>query len=79
MIDFKNESDLVFKDISTEASRTYRFPDGDFVILNKPLELHVSKSGSHRVFTADGNSHYIPPGWIHLHWTAKDGAANFVC
>jgi len=79
MTDFKNESDLVFKDISTEANRTYRFPAGDFVILDNPLKLHVSKSGGHRVFTADGISHYISPGWIHLHWTAKVGAAHFVC
>ena len=78
-MEFKNKSGLVFKDISTEESRTYRFPGGDFVILEKPMKLHVSKSGGHRVFTADGNSHYIQSGWIHIEWTAKDGEAHFVC
>lgn len=73
-----NNTDLVFIDISSEVSRTYRFPNGEYVTLDNPLKLHVSKSGGHRVFTADGNAHYIPSGWIHLCWKAKNGEPHFV-
>ena len=75
---FRNESDNEFVDISSEASRTYNFGQKGFVKVNKPLKLSVSASGGHRIFTADGNSHYIPSGWIQLSWIAKDGEPHFV-
>jgi hypothetical protein len=77
MTEFKNESGLEFTDISSEARRLYVFPGGDRVHLREPLYLHVSDNG-HRVFTANGESHYIPFGWIHLSWRAKDGQPHFV-
>ena len=73
-----NNTDLEFIDISNEKERVYRFPGGEFVMLENPLKLHVSKSGGHRIMTADGNSHYIPTGWVHLKCVAKKGEANFV-
>lgn len=77
-MEFINESGLDFSDISSENSRTYEFPDGSKVTVDNPLKLHASKSGSARIFDAQGVSHYIPAGFIHLSWTVKDGAPNFV-
>ena len=73
----KNESTHKFVDISTEQFREYVFANG-CVMIDEPTHLSVSKSGGHRLLDADGVSHYIPAGWIHLRWRAKSGAANFV-
>jgi len=75
---FINESGLEFTDVSSEQYRTYTFPSKESVTIKYPTHLHVSSSGGHRVFDADGNSHYIPSGWIHLQWRAREGKANFV-
>ena len=75
---FRNESDQEFTDISSEASRTYNFGQKGFVKIANPLFLNVSASGGHRIFSADGQSHYIPSGWIHLSWTVHEGQPNFV-
>lgn len=75
---FINHSDNEFADISSEASRTYNFGQKGFVKITNPLKLSVSPSGGHRIFSADGQSHYIPQGWIHLSWTVKTGQPNFV-
>ncbi len=69
--------DLIFSDLNDEKYRVYEWPDGSIIKLSEPLKLNVSKSGGHRVFTADGISHYIPSGWIHLHWVVKSGQDHF--
>jgi hypothetical protein len=76
--DFKNASNLEFCDISSETSRTYEFANGGSVTIKNPLLLHAGKSGSARIFDAQGVSHYIPAGFCHLHWTVRDGKPNFV-
>lgn len=63
-------SELKFQDISTEDFREYEFPDMTIRIEN-PQKLNVSKSGGHRVIDGEGESHYIPNGWRHLHWKAE--------
>lgn len=78
MPEFLNNSEHEFSDISSEQSRTYVFPDQSIVVINRPLKLSVSKSGGHRIFDAYGLSHYIPSGWNHLYWEAKEGRPNFV-
>lgn len=75
---FLNESGLSFTDISSEATRTYNFGAKGFVKIANPMYLHVSDSGGHRIYSADGQSHYVPNGWIHLSWTVKPGQPNFV-
>ena len=75
---FINESDLPFIDIASERWREYRFAGGDVIRIEQPLKLNVSESRGHRIFDAEGRSHYIPWGWIQLSWEAKDGAPNFV-
>ena len=65
-----------WKDISSEKYREYRFSCGNLVRIDHPRFLLVSNSGGHRVF--DGEySHYIPAGWIHLHWKAKNDHPHF--
>lgn len=76
--EFNNATDLEFTDISSEQWREYQFLDGQAIRIDAPLKLNVSDSGGHRIFDAEGVSHYIPAGWIHLKWTVKDGAPNFV-
>ncbi|WP_430912166.1 hypothetical protein [Methylobacterium sp. sgz302541] len=75
---FRNESGLDFVDISSEAWREYRFLGGDTIRIERPLRLNVSESKGHRIFDAEGQSHYIPWGWIHLVWSAQDGEPHFV-
>ena len=75
---FGNATDLEFEDISSERYREYRFLGGDVVRIEAPLKLNVSESGGHRIFDGEGVSHYIPAGWIHLSWVAKNGEPNFV-
>jgi hypothetical protein len=56
-----------WKDISSEEYRTYDFSDGGSITIKKPLRIKVSENG-HRILDADGVSHYVPKGWIHLYW-----------
>jgi len=74
---FRNDTKFNFIDISSELWRQYERKDS-FVIIHKPLALHTSKSGGHRIFDASGTSHYIPSGWIHLSWEVKKDMPHFV-
>ncbi len=77
VVEFRNESGLDFRDISSEQWREYTFGEGQTVRIDKPLQLYVSDNG-HRILDAEGVSHYVPLGWIHLKWQAKDGKPHFV-
>jgi len=55
-----------------EKKRIYHFSKGDKVILRNVTELVVRPSGTHRLKTADGKSHVIPTGWIHIELVIKD-------
>ena len=74
---FINESGLEFVDISSETYREYVFGDKASVRVEEPLFLHVSESG-HRILDSVGVSHYVPSGWVHLRWKAKEGSPHFV-
>lgn len=65
------------KDISTELRRTYTWANGATVTIEKPVSLITSDNG-HRIADSDNNGHYVPLGWIHLHWINKPGAAAIV-
>lgn len=75
-MEFINNSNLEFKDLSDELFREYIFPTGT-VRIDNPLKLNVSSSGGHRVFDAEGFSNYIPAGWLRLRWKVKEGRTNF--
>lgn len=74
----KNESGLVFTDISSERYRKYFWSNGYEKHVSNPTHLHVSESGGHRILDGSGTSHYIKPGWAHLEWEVHEGQANFV-
>ena len=61
-------TDMDFCPIYDEQDRTYTFPGGDKITIYTPLCMFVSASGGHRVVDSQGDSHYIPSGWIHLTW-----------
>jgi hypothetical protein len=80
MIELRNESKNNFVDISSEEYRVYTFAyEGNLseVKISEPLYLAVSNSG-HRILDNSGISHYIPKGWFHLSWKAKEGEPHFV-
>jgi hypothetical protein len=77
LIELINATDYVFTDISSEAFRTYVFEEGETVYIDQPVWLSVSENG-HRILDIHGVSHYIPVGWLHLYWEAKDGMPHFV-
>ena len=76
MTEFKNESKLIFNDISTEEFREYKYPDGTVERFDSPLQLNVSPNG-HRLFLANGDCVYVAKGWRNIRWRVKEGAAHF--
>lgn len=74
--------EIEFVDIDSEEWRIYEFQGKsgtiDKIKINSPISINVSESGGHRVLDAEGISHYIPKGWIHLYWRTKEGQPNFV-
>ena len=75
---FTNNPALEFRDITTELYRTYKFPGNEFVTIENPIAINVSKSGGHRIVDNQGKSHYIPAGYLAITWKVKDGQPNFV-
>lgn len=61
----------------SEDWREYRFPNDEYVLIEDVRSLLVSNNG-HRIVDADGFSHYVPKGWIHMTFKASDGEPFFV-
>lgn len=78
MKEFRNESGLKFTDISSEEWREYIYDYNKTIFIENPLKLHVSKSGGHRIFSAEGYSRYIAPGWLQIIWRSKDNEPHFI-
>lgn len=77
-MELRNQTDLVFTDISSERRRIYHFDSNKSIQIYNPLWLNVSDSGGHRILDNQGNCHYIPSGWIHLEWNVNEGQPHFV-
>jgi hypothetical protein len=77
IMELRNESKNVFVDISSEEFREYQFKEFETIRINSPLYLSISKNG-HRILDAEGTSHFVPGGWIHLKWKAKENQPHFV-
>lgn len=60
------------QEIKGEQWRVYEFPNGQCVKLDKVTHLGVRLSGTHRLRTADGLLHIVPPGWLHITIGADD-------
>ena len=76
--DVKDTAGIQWTDVSSEQYRIYEFKDKQLVRIDNPLALNVSKGGGHRLVDAQGKSHYVPKGWIHLEWKVFDGQPHFV-
>ena len=63
---------LEFKDISDEEVRSYMFARTR-VVVDCPIALRVSDSGSHYVIDDEGVVHCVPKGWVSLSWRNKPG------
>lgn len=69
---------LDWKDISHESTRTYHYPDGSGVTINRPVALSLKEGSSgHRVIDEFRESHYIVGGWKHLTWLGFDGKLQY--
>ena len=75
MTEFRNASGKKFNSLESEQYRVYVFKDKEIRIDN-PLQINVSPTG-HRIFDAQGISHYIPKGWIHLYWEVHENEPHF--
>ena len=77
--EFKNESGLVFTDISSEFYREYSFSNLKKLRILRPLFINVSKTGGHRIIDDNGACYYIQPteGW-YIQWAVKSGEPHFV-
>lgn len=55
----------------SEATRTYRFPGGETVVLTNVTHF-LNRPTNHRLKTADGKLHIVPTGWIHVEIEAAE-------
>jgi hypothetical protein len=78
----RNNSSHKFTAIDSEEFRIYTVLNDTGIPykirIDQPTHLAVSASGGHRLLDAQGISHYVPAGWVHLCWKAKEGQPNFV-
>lgn len=76
----RNNTSLVFTDISSEAWRSYISSDGKaWYTIQNPQWLSVSDSGGHRVLDAAGICHYVQPhSCFAIRWQVKEGQPHFV-
>ena len=77
---FSNKSANTFTCVASETFREYvYFEDGKESVLRieQPLYLAVTQHG-HRVFDAEGVSHYVAKGWRSIRWKVHLGQPNFV-
>lgn len=75
---FINESEREFTDISSEGYRVYLYPDQTQIQILNPQFLSVSASGNHYVVNAESDCYIIAPGWRAILWKTKPGAPHFV-
>lgn len=73
---FIDASSSEWTDISSEAYRTYIYPEGVEYSVVGPLLISISESGD-RIFDDRGDSHWIHPGYVSITWRAKPGKPNF--
>jgi hypothetical protein len=59
-----------------EDWREYDFGNGKVVRIENPQWLNVKRQTetmhSHRLIDANGVSHYVPGGWVHIRWKAPE-------
>ncbi len=74
--DFRNTSEFVFRDISSEEYREYIYPNGTRIKIDHPIRLSIAPQHGHRIW--DGvRSWWIRPTFLVIIWKAKEGAPHF--
>lgn len=61
------------RDISKEEWREYVYDDETSFLINDPLELCITETGSHRVIDNNGVCHYPKRGWVGIRWYQEGG------
>lgn len=77
-LDFINQSQREFVDISSESERQYLYPEGFTLQIDHPQYLSVSASGNHYVVDIKGRVYVVAPGWRILSWQTKEGRPHIV-
>ncbi len=71
MTELRNESMREFESIEGETRRVYNFGEEGEVVIDSPMELHMSSHG-HYIFDAEEVMHYVPYGWIELRFEVNE-------
>ena len=69
---------MIDLDITSEAERTYHYPDGSGFTIAAPCKLTVLETGSHRVVAQDGRTYRPERGWLAISWLPRLGSPAFV-
>ena len=65
--DVQRRSGIEFRDISGVEYRKYYFR-GHTITIERPVALHVSESGGHKLVCASGESVYIDSSFLAISW-----------
>jgi len=69
-------------DVSSEAQRTYHYPNGVTFVIADPIKVHILVDDmggvSHRVISGDGETYRPERGWVGISWRPRDGQPAFV-
>jgi len=75
----KDEAGVIYPsgetiDISSESYRLYRYQKGENITIRGPKTLYIDSNGDHKIVDAEGQTHIIKKGWMHLKFKLLDGA-----
>lgn len=66
-------ADYTKYDVSSEQYRFYTYPNGDVFRITGPVDLYITKNGSHRVVDVDGVTHRPERGYVGISWKQSNG------
>ena len=61
-------------DISSESYRLYRYQKGENIMIRDPKTLYIDSNRDHKVVDAEGQTHIVKSGWMHLKFKFRAGA-----
>lgn len=75
----EDEADVIYPsgeniNISNESYRLYRYQKGENIMIRNPKTLYIDSNGDHKVADAEGQTHIVKKGWMHLKFKLHDGA-----
>src|SRR6266404_1785668 len=79
-LSFQVNAALDFKELTDDLSRSFEFPGGDVITVDKPALMAgkpniygIPGGGSMRIIDLGGAVHSIPYGWLRLKWSPRPG------